>query len=41
VPAFIAFQLVGGAVAIAVIRTLYPDITSEEAAEIMLPQDAA
>ena len=40
VPAFIAFQLVGGAVAIAVIRTLYPDITSEEAAEIMLPQDA-
>jgi glycerol uptake facilitator-like aquaporin len=40
VPAFIAFQLVGGAVAVAVIRTLYPDITSEEAAEIMVPHDA-
>jgi arsenate reductase len=40
VPAFIVFQLVGGAIAIAVIRTLYPDITSEDAAEIMLPQDA-
>jgi glycerol uptake facilitator-like aquaporin len=40
VPSFIVFQLLGGAIAIAVIRTLYPDITSEEAAEIMLPHDA-
>ncbi len=39
VPSFIVFQLVGGAVAIAVIRALYPDITPEEASEIMLPQD--
>jgi glycerol uptake facilitator-like aquaporin len=39
VPAFVVFQLVGGAVAIAVIRILYPDITPEEASEIMLPQD--
>jgi arsenate reductase len=39
VPAFIAFQLVGGAVAVAVIRILYPDITSEDAAEIMLPHE--
>jgi arsenate reductase len=39
VPAFVAFQLVGGAIAIAVIRTLYPDISSAEAAEIMVPQD--
>jgi glycerol uptake facilitator-like aquaporin len=37
VPAFIVFQLIGGAVAIAVIRTLYPDLTAEEAAEILLP----
>jgi glycerol uptake facilitator-like aquaporin len=40
VPAFVAFQLLGGAVAIAVIRGLYPDITPEEATEIMLPQSA-
>jgi arsenate reductase len=40
VPAFIVFQLVGGAIAIAVIRILYPDISSEEAAEIMQPQEA-
>ena len=39
VPAFIVFQLVGGAVAIGVIRVLYPDITSDEAAEIMLPHE--
>jgi arsenate reductase len=38
VPSFIAFQLVGGAVAIGVIRILYPDITPEEAGEIMVPQ---
>ena len=38
VPAFILFQLVGGAVAILAIRALYPDITPDEAAEIMLPQ---
>jgi glycerol uptake facilitator-like aquaporin len=40
VPSFIVFQLIGGAVAIGVIRTLYPDITADEAAEIMVPQDA-
>lgn len=39
VPAFIVFQLIGGAVAIGVIRALYPDITADEAAEIMVPQD--
>ncbi len=37
VPAFVVFQLVGGALAIATIRALYPDITPEEASEIMLP----
>jgi arsenate reductase len=41
VPSFVVFQLLGGAVAIAVIRTLYPDIGPEEAAEIMQPQSAA
>jgi glycerol uptake facilitator-like aquaporin len=40
VPAFIVFQLLGGAVAIAVIRALYPDITPEEAAEVMLPHSS-
>jgi arsenate reductase len=38
VPAFVVFQLVGGVVAIAVIRVLYPDLTPDEASEIMLPQ---
>lgn len=39
VPAFVAAQLVGGAVAIGVIRSLYPDVSPEEAAEIMVPHD--
>jgi glycerol uptake facilitator-like aquaporin len=40
VPAYVVAQLVGGAAAIAAIRALYPDITPDEAAEIMLPHDA-
>jgi glycerol uptake facilitator-like aquaporin len=40
VPAFVVAQLAGGALAIAVIRILYPDITPDEAAEIMVPQEA-
>ena len=39
VPAFVVAQLVGGLVAIGVIRTLYPDITPDEAAEVMLPHE--
>jgi arsenate reductase len=39
VPSFVLAQIVGGAIAIAVIRILYPDITPEDAAEIMLPQE--
>jgi arsenate reductase len=39
VPSFIVFQLIGGVVAIGVIRILYPDITPEEASEIMLPHE--
>jgi arsenate reductase len=41
VPAFVAFQLLGGAVAIVAIRALYPDISAEEASEIMVPHDDA
>ena len=39
VPPYIVAELIGGAVAIGVIRALYPDITPDEAAEIMLPHD--
>ena len=39
VPTFIVAQLIGGLVAIGLIRNLYPDITPDEAAEIMLPHD--
>ncbi len=37
VPAFVVAQLVGGVVAIGVLRVLYPDITPDEAAEVMIP----
>ena len=37
VPSFVVAQLVGGVVAIVVIRTLYPEVTPEEAAEIVMP----
>jgi arsenate reductase len=37
VPTFIAAQLVGGAVAILTIRTLYPHVTPEQAADVVLP----
>jgi len=37
VPSFIVVQLLGGVVGIAVIRVLYPDLTPDEAAEVMLP----
>jgi arsenate reductase len=41
VPGFVAAQLVGGLVAIAIIRTLYPDVTPAEAADVVLPHDGA
>jgi glycerol uptake facilitator-like aquaporin len=42
VPTFIVAQLIGGAVAIATIRALYPGVTPEEAADVVLPHaDAA
>jgi glycerol uptake facilitator-like aquaporin len=37
VPTFVVAQLIGGAVAIATIRMLYPDVTPEEAADVVLP----
>jgi glycerol uptake facilitator-like aquaporin len=39
VPAFIIAQLVGGVVAFGLIRTLYPDMTEAEAAEVVVPHD--
>jgi glycerol uptake facilitator-like aquaporin len=39
VPAFVVAQLVGGVVAIGVLRILYPDITPDEAAEVMVPHE--
>jgi arsenate reductase len=39
VPAYAVAQLVGGAVAIAVLRALYPDVTPHEAAEVVIPRE--
>jgi arsenate reductase len=39
-PAFIAFQLVGGAVAVVVIRVLYPPI-ADAAAEVVVPHEVS
>jgi arsenate reductase len=40
VPAFVLAQIVGGVAAVIVLRALYPDITPEEASEIMVPHQA-
>ena len=37
VPGYVIAQLVGGAVAIATIRTLYPHVTAEQAADVVMP----
>lgn len=37
VPAFILAQLVGGAMAVLALRTLYPDITPVDAAAVVVP----
>ncbi len=39
VPAYVVAQLVGGALAIGVIRVLYPHITPAEAADAVMPHD--
>jgi arsenate reductase len=41
VPGFVAAQLAGGVVAVALIRTLYPDVTPAEAADVVMPHDGA
>jgi glycerol uptake facilitator-like aquaporin len=37
VPGFLIAQLLGGVIAIGVIRYLYPDVTADEAAEVVMP----
>ena len=37
VPAYVVVQLLGGALALGLIAVLYPALTAEEAAEIMVP----
>ena len=37
VPSFVAAQVVGGVLAVVVVKVLYPDITPAEAADIMFP----
>jgi glycerol uptake facilitator-like aquaporin len=41
VPTFIAAQVVGGVLALLVIKVLYPELTEAEAADIMVPHDTA
>jgi arsenate reductase len=36
-PAYVVAQLVGGALAVALIRALYPDVTPQAAAEVIVP----
>src|SRR5215467_12340540 len=40
VPSFIAAEIIGGALAVVVIRALYPRLTPAEAAEIIVPHQA-
>ena len=41
VPAFIAAQILGGALGVVVIRALYPRLTPEQAADILFPHHAS
>ena len=41
VPGFVVAQLVGGLVAFVVVRTLYPDVTPADAAQVLLPHPEA
>jgi len=38
VPAYVVVQILGGLVALGLIAVLYPDLSAEEAGEIMVPQ---
>ena len=41
VPGFVVAQLVrAGCVAVGVVRTLYPDVTPDEAADVIVPHSA-
>jgi arsenate reductase len=37
VPGYVIAELIGGIAAIVVLRTLYPDVTPEEAADVIMP----
>jgi glycerol uptake facilitator-like aquaporin len=41
VPSFVLAQLAGGAIAVAVVAVLYPDVTPADAADVVVPHDAA
>ena len=41
VPGFVAAELAGGIAAIVVLRALYPNVTPDEAAQVVLPHDSA
>ncbi|HEV3070106.1 MAG TPA: hypothetical protein VGY76_01610 [Solirubrobacteraceae bacterium] len=41
VPAYVAAQLVGGVCSVLAIRALYSDVTSADAAEVILPHEQA
>ncbi len=41
VPGFVAAELVGGCLAVLIIRTLYPHISRADAAEVVVPHDGA
>ena len=41
VPGFVLAQLAGGLIALGVIRTLYPDVTPADAADVVVPHDGA
>jgi glycerol uptake facilitator-like aquaporin len=41
VPGFVVAQLVGGVAAFGLVRSLYPGVTREEAAEVVVPHELA
>jgi hypothetical protein len=41
VPGFVAAQLIGGALAIVVLRALCPEISPDDAAEVVLAREAS
>jgi arsenate reductase len=41
VPAYVVAQVIGGAAAVVLVRTLYPDVTPAEAAQVLVPHGAS